>query len=328
MTSRFSKLKSSIFGPSKDVPQQKDSSSSPQAGVKKSKQPRPPVRYDLPGDDSSEPSQYFKDHGHPWKAVRAPTPLPPFGSHDYYTVMKSNNPSPTTSNESEFGSTPENISSKEEIYMSENPDLPETMHVPSATTTTAVPAKVSSVANVLTVSETNSVPATKEGSGPTTSMVVANVIENPLSSFVPVQPSTSAAGGVASSSKSMMKAKHSHSYLSRPKKLHGRTATSSGEEAIFVPLTKFTKTSMNQSDPGLSSSSNIVDSTPLVTLRPESQVGEYVSNPEAHQPQPQHSEVVGDIEEGLISYSRDTSSSLTRQAAFDPGSSRENTPQK
>lgn len=306
MTSRLSKLKTSLFGPSKELlPQQRsleESSSSPPTVAKKTKA-RPPVRYDLPADDSSEPSQYFKEHGHPWTAVRAPTPLPPFGTQEYYSVIKSSNPSPTTSNESELGSTPDDISSKEEIYMSENPDLPETS--PAAA---AVPARVSNVANVINVSESVVAPT-----------VVPNVIENPLSSFVPVQVSTSATAGTSGKSS---KARHSLSYLTRAKKLHDRAATSSGEEAIFIPLTKLTKTHMNQSDPGLSSTSNIVDVTPLVTLKPESQVGEYISKPSSSQ--------LASVkqEEGSPSSSRDFSTSLTRQTAFDPGSSRENTPQK
>lgn len=323
MSSRLSKLKTSIFGSTKDTLQQTtsgDSSSSlapPQPSSKRGKC-RLPVRYDCP-DDSSEPSQYFKDHGHPWKAIRAPTPLPPFGTQEYYNVIKSNNPSPTTSNESEIGSAPDDISSKEEIYLSENPDLPETTH-----TAIPVPARVSNMANMGSVPETNLVPTSKEAISAASAKVL-NVIENPLSSFVPVYASTSAATWTAgSSNKSMMKGRHSQSYLTKPKKLTARAATSSGEEAIFVPLTKLTKSQMNQSDPGLSSPSITTDATtPLVSICAESQLGHFVSKPLMQQRSD------GSLDEGLSATpSRDLSASLTRQSAFDPGSSRENTPQK
>ncbi|ODN06135.1 hypothetical protein Ocin01_00561, partial [Orchesella cincta] len=293
MSSRFSKIKSSIFGAPKE--QQTPESSSPQSSYAR-KTKRPPVRYDLPTEDSSEPSQYFKDHGRPWKAVRAPTPLPPFGTEEYYKVIKSSNPSPTTSNESELGSTPDVISSKEEIYLSESHSYADSSHsAPKASTANTVVGPLFQRLH---------------------QCLLKKHLVHPVS--LPLFLITS-----SSSRQTSSKVRHSHSYLQKfpeTKKLQGRAANSSGEEAIFVPLTGLAKTSMNQSDPGLLSSSNKLESTPFVTLKPESQIGEYVTNP-VSQPQPTS-------EDSLTDYSRDISSSLTRQSAFDPGSSRENTPQK
>jgi len=91
----------------------------------------PPKTVDFRSDvaDDSEPAIYFRNSrgAQPWTQYRAPTPLPlpPFGSDEYYRVIKSSNPSPTTSNESELGSTPEHLSSGENLFLPGPPDLPE-----------------------------------------------------------------------------------------------------------------------------------------------------------------------------------------------------------
>ena len=77
--------------------------------------------------EESEPAMYFHNEprGRPWTQYRAPTPLPPFGTEEYYRVIKSSNPSPTTTNESELGSSLEELSSGENLFFPEPPELPE-----------------------------------------------------------------------------------------------------------------------------------------------------------------------------------------------------------
>jgi hypothetical protein len=119
--SRFSKIKSSIFGgASKD--ERSEYSGPPSSYFKRNRTET----------DESEPAVYFREPAHssrhqgqPWIQYRAPTPMPAFGSEEYYKVIKSNNPSPTTSNESELGSTPEHLSSGEVLFLPGPPDLPE-----------------------------------------------------------------------------------------------------------------------------------------------------------------------------------------------------------
>ena len=113
MSSKLARLKTSFFG---QTPGNTPSGSSGTNSADKldttasaPKKSRPPVRYDLPSD--SEPGE----HGRPWTLYRAPTPLPKFGTDEYYKVIKSNNPSPTTTDQSEVGSTPDDISSREEL---------------------------------------------------------------------------------------------------------------------------------------------------------------------------------------------------------------------
>lgn len=178
------------------------------------------MRYDCPTEESSELSQERVNEGHgghPWTAYRAPTPLPPFGSEEYYQVIKSSNPSPTSSNESEIGSTPEEISSKEELFLpGPPPDLPES---PYATVR----------ANAPPVARINA------------AVISANIQER---SFVPVRPSQGGQGQKHPVRKSSKKSKG------------GRTIASSGEEAVGHCSEGMRRTLMNKSDPVLSSSSS------------------------------------------------------------------------
>ena len=96
------------------------------SGNSRSPQPGAQEMY-LTTEESSEPAMYFcnESRGRPWTQYRAPTPLPPFGTEEYYRVIKSSNPSPTTTNESELGSSLEELSSGENLFFPEPPELPE-----------------------------------------------------------------------------------------------------------------------------------------------------------------------------------------------------------
>ncbi|XP_035709866.1 kinase D-interacting substrate of 220 kDa B isoform X2 [Folsomia candida] len=204
-----------------------------------------PVRYDFPTEDSSEPSQYFKDHGHHWTAYRAPTPLPPFGSDEYYQVIKSSNPSPTTSNESELGSTPEHISSKEELFLpGPPPDLPESPY-PIRGREQIQTQPSSSINNNTGGGTTGN--NMGGGSSKTKSMVPTSRSFVPVSKPPQSQPinNNSEEGG-----RPIRK-------LSRK----GRTVASSGEEAVIChsansSTRRLRRRTLNQSDPVLSNSSS------------------------------------------------------------------------
>lgn len=290
MTNRFSRIKSSFFGPSKDLPVA-DSSSPPTTSRRSNYKP---IRYELPTEDSSEPSQYFKEHGHPWTQYRAPTPLPPFGTDEYYKVIKSSNPSPTTSNESEIGSSPEDISSREDLFLPDPPDMPESPYPKRSN-------MQSGINNEGVVSNPSGMPGV--------STQVAAISPN-NTSFVPFR-STSTTQVLLTESQS-----HHHQGHQRfPRKIRGRTVASSGEEAVGQNQ-QLVRTHLNQSDPVLSTSTTRVD---VENIRMTQQPVSYQGAPD--------SSISRSRESQHRSFSQQ-SSPLTRQSAFDPGSSRENTPQK
>lgn len=113
IAAKLSKIKSSFFGQSQGTSELQPKSKQGQTH-----------EVLTPPEELSEPWEYFRHSSQPWAGYRAPTPLPPIGSVEYYEVIKSSNPSPTTSNESELGSTPEHLSSSE-IVPGPPPDLPE-----------------------------------------------------------------------------------------------------------------------------------------------------------------------------------------------------------
>lgn len=249
-------MRTSIFGQSHD---QQSFSPPTAANISSASQRREyrPVRYDLPAEDSSEPSQYFKEHGHPWTAYRAPTPLPPFGTEEYYQVIKSSNPSPTTSNESEIGSTPEDISSREELFLPGPPDLPESPY----------PRRSNPPEN-----ENNEIVRP--------SMNIPTSITTYSSSFVPI---TQAA---AQSYRMSDYSQPATATSQKSKSIRRITVASSGEEPVGLPSRRLARTSMNQSDPVLSPSSSRIDSDSQ-SIRCQQQ---HVTNAESQQSQQDQSQ--------------------------------------
>jgi hypothetical protein len=320
IASKFSRIKSSFFGQSPEqqsfLPHQQQqpvivSAGSQQHQRRRNPQEYRPVRYDLPTEDSSEPSQYFRDHGHPWTAYRAPTPLPPFGTDEYYQVIKSSNPSPTTSNESELGSTPEDISSREDLFLPGPPDLPESPYPRRSNVNTA---DRDTAVNESLVDH------------PHPSSDSKGIIPSTDSSFVPIKADNAIAGTSRSSQRS------------KKSSFKGRTVLSSGEEAVGHSSRRaLTRSNMNQSDPVLSTSSSRVDGAPpsqfanIIEATSSSQIPVTNSRTE-HVPLLQSNGVDQSRGGGgeLSSPPRIGSPPLTRQSAItaDPHNSRENTPQQ